>query len=88
MLGFPEKENLIFINPGSPSVFPKLKANPFGRKKNYKKSLTKSWRYAIRILNKEISMFYQQKSQTVVLSQIILLGIIEGIIISPSPPGA
>jgi hypothetical protein len=50
--------------------------------------LTRSWRYVIRIFKKEIFMFYQQKSQTVVLSQIILLGIIEGIIISPSPPGA
>jgi hypothetical protein len=65
---------------------PKLKAGPFGNKKlqNYKKSLTRNWRYVIRILSEEVFMFYQQKSQTVVLSQIILLGII----IFPSPPGA
>ncbi|MBP1712232.1 MAG: hypothetical protein H6Q42_435 [Deltaproteobacteria bacterium] len=33
-------------------------------------------------------MFSKQESQVVVLSQIILLGIIEGIIILPSPPKA
>jgi hypothetical protein len=33
-------------------------------------------------------MYTEKKSQIVVLSQIILLGIIEGIIILPSPPDA
>jgi hypothetical protein len=33
-------------------------------------------------------MFNEKESQVVVLSQIILLGIIEGIIILPTPPAA
>jgi len=53
-----------------------------------KKSLTRKTGYVIKDHNKEIIMSGRPESQVVVLSQIILLGIIEGIIILPSPPDA
>lgn len=53
-----------------------------------KKNLTKIPGRVIRIYKQEEIMDTEQKSQVVVLSQITLLGLIEGIIILPSPPDA
>jgi hypothetical protein len=53
-----------------------------------KKNLTRLPRWVIKIYKQEGIMFSDKESSVVVLSQVVLLGIIGGIIILPSPPGA